>query len=411
MTGSDIRKSFVDYFAKQGHTVVKSSSLVPDKDPTLLFTNAGMVQFKNIFLGQERLPYVRATSAQKCLRISGKHNDLEAVGRDTYHHTFFEMLGNWSFGDYYKAEAIEWAWELLTKEWQLPKEKLYATVYLNDDEAERLWLKISSLPAERVRRFGDKENFWEMGETGPCGPCSEIHLDRGPEACDMQGVAAHECRVNGDCARYIELWNLVFIQYNRKENRELEDLPSKHVDTGMGLERITAVLQGVLSNYDTDLFQTVIKQIEEDVTRVGNLKRYGESKDSDVSYRALADHARAISFLIAYGLRPGNGQREYVLRRLIRRAARHGRRLGVMMIDHLLVSACVGVVQAMGDAYAELVTEQNTIHQVVREEVTRFETTLVMGEPFLESAIHSVRNKEYRRLSPPDDPLRETGEF
>ncbi len=218
-TGNEIRKSFLDFFVNQGHTVVRSSSLVPDKDPTLLFTNAGMVQFKNIFLGQERRPYVRAASAQKCLRISGKHNDLEAVGRDTYHHTFFEMLGNWSFGDYYKAEAIEWAWQLLTKEWGLPKDKLYATVYLDDDEAEKLWYKISGLPPERVSRFGEKENFWEMGETGPCGPCSEIHLDRGPAACDKQGVAGHTCRVNGDCARYIELWNLVFIQYNRKEDR------------------------------------------------------------------------------------------------------------------------------------------------------------------------------------------------
>ena len=235
ITGNEIRKSFLDYFVKQGHTVVRSSSLVPDKDPTLLFTNAGMVQFKNVFLGQERLPYVRATSSQKCLRISGKHNDLEAVGRDTYHHTFFEMLGNWSFGDYYKAEAIQWAWELLTKEWGLPKDKLWATVYLDDDEAEQLWAKISGLPAERIKRFGEKENFWEMGETGPCGPCSEIHLDRGPDACDMKGQPGHLCQVNGDCARYIELWNLVFIQYNRHEDRSLSELPSKHVDTGMGL--------------------------------------------------------------------------------------------------------------------------------------------------------------------------------
>jgi alanyl-tRNA synthetase len=393
ITGNEIRQSFLDYFAAKTHTVVRSSSLVPDKDPTLLFTNAGMVQFKKIFLGQERPPYVRAASAQKCLRISGKHNDLEVVGRDTYHHTFFEMLGNWSFGDYYKAEAIEWAWRLLTEEWALPKDKLYATVYLNDDEAETLWFKISGLPADRVSRFGEKENFWEMGETGPCGPCSEIHLDRGPQACDRQGVANHECRVNGDCARYIELWNLVFIQYNRKDDRSLEELPSKHVDTGMGLERITAILQRVPSNYDTDLFQTIISRIEAVITTVGNLNGYGKSQESDVSYRAIADHARAMSFLIADGLRPGNGQREYVLRRLIRRAARHARNLGVGMIDHLLASACTGVVQAMGDAYTELVTEQSTIQQVVQEEVTRFETTLVMGEPFLASAIHSVRNE------------------
>ena len=262
ITGNDIRKSFLDYFAKQGHTVVRSSSLVPDKDPTLLFTNAGMVQFKNVFLGQQRLPYTRASSAQKCLRISGKHNDLEVVGRDTYHHTLFEMLGNWSFGDYYKAEAIEWAWELLTKEWGLPKDKLYATVYLNDDETEQLWFKISGLPHERVSRFGDKENFWEMGETGPCGPCSEIHLDRGPAACDMPSVAGHECKVNGDCARYIELWNLVFIQFNRAEDRSLSELPAKHVDTGMGMERITAVLQKVLSNYDIDIMRELTATTE-----------------------------------------------------------------------------------------------------------------------------------------------------
>jgi alanyl-tRNA synthetase len=391
LTGNEIRKSFLDYFIKQGHTAVKSSSLVPDKDPTLLFTNAGMVQFKNVFLGQERLPYVRAASSQKCLRISGKHNDLEAVGRDTYHHTFFEMLGNWSFGDYYKAEAIEWAWELLTNEWGLPKDKLWATVYLDDDQAEKLWAKISGLPTERIRRFGEKDNFWEMGETGPCGPCSEIHLDRGPEACDRQAQPGHECRVNGDCARYIELWNLVFIQYNRHEDRRLSDLPAKHVDTGMGLERIAAVLQNVLSNYDTDLFQSVIRQIEDVVTHVGNRKKYGESHEADVSYRAIADHARAMSFLIADGLRPGNGQREYVLRRLIRRACRHARRLGVGMIDRLLLCACEGVIQTLGDAYPELVAEQNTIEQVVREEESRFHTTLMMGEPFLASAIHSVR--------------------
>ena len=324
ITGNQIRKSFLDFFAKQGHTVVRSSSLVPDKDPTLLFTNAGMVQFKNVFLGQERLPYVRATSAQKCLRISGKHNDLEAVGRDTYHHTFFEMLGNWSFGDYYKAEAIEWAWQLLTKEWGLPKDKLYATVYVDDDDAEKLWYKISGLPPERVSRFGEKENFWEMGETGPCGPCSEIHLDRGPAACDKQGVTGHECRVNGDCARYIELWNLVFIQYNREEDRSLEELPSKHVDTGMGMERITAVLQNVLSNYDIDYMRALTATTEK---LTG--KKYGADPAADISFRVIDDHARAVSFLIADGVMPSNDGRGYVLRRLLRRAARHGRLIGL----------------------------------------------------------------------------------
>jgi alanyl-tRNA synthetase len=255
--GNEIRKSFLDYFTNTGHTVVKSSSLVPEKDPTLLFTNAGMVQFKNVFLGQERLPYVRAASSQKCLRISGKHNDLEAVGQDTYHHTFFEMLGNWSFGDYYKEEAIAWAWDLLTREWGLPKESLWASVYQDDDEAEELWRKLSGLPAARILRFGKDDNFWEMGETGPCGPCSEIHIDRGAEACDRQREKGHVCRVNCGCARFIELWNLVFIQHNRNEAGELADLPARHVDTGMGLERITAVLQGVLSNYDVDFLREI----------------------------------------------------------------------------------------------------------------------------------------------------------
>jgi alanyl-tRNA synthetase len=392
MTGSDIRKSFLDYFAKQGHTVVRSSSLVPDKDPTLLFTNAGMVQFKNVFLGQERLPFARATSAQKCLRISGKHNDLEAVGRDTYHHTFFEMLGNWSFGDYYKAEAIEWAWNLLTKEWSLPKDRLYATVYLNDDDAERLWAKISGLPAERIGRFGEKENFWEMGETGPCGPCSEIHLDRGPEACDRQDVAGHECRVNGDCARYIELWNLVFIQYNRKENRELEELPSKHVDTGMGLERITAVLQNVLSNYDIDYMRALTATTEQ---LTG--KKYGVNPTADISFRVIDDHARAVSFLIADGVMPSNEGRGYVLRRLLRRAARHGRLIGLE--QPFLHEVAKTVAAVMGDAYPELRAEEQRIREVIRTEEERFGETLEKGLALLEEATAKLKRENRQVLS------------
>src|SRR6185295_18568450 len=387
MTGNEIRKSFLEYFRARGHTVVKSSSLVPEKDPTLLFTNAGMVQFKNVFLGVERLPYVRAASAQKCLRISGKHNDLEAVGRDTYHHTFFEMLGNWSFGDYYKAEAITWAWDLLTREWQLPKDRLYATVYLNDDEAERLWLKISGLPAERVRRFGEKENFWEMGETGPCGPCSEIHLDRGPEACDRQDVPGHECRVNGDCARYIELWNLVFIQYNRKENRELEELPSKHVDTGMGLERITAVLQNVLSNYDIDYMRALTATTE----RIAG-KKYGADPTADISFRVIDDHARAVSFLIADGVMPSNEGRGYVLRRLLRRAARHGRLIGLH--DPFLFEVAKTVAASMGDAYPELRAEENRICEVIRNEEERFGETLDRGLVLLEEATTELKREK-----------------
>ncbi|MGZ8484913.1 MAG: alanine--tRNA ligase, partial [Candidatus Binatia bacterium] len=392
ITANEIRKSFLDYFAKQSHTVVRSSSLVPDKDPTLLFTNAGMVQFKNVFLGQQRLPYVRAASAQKCLRISGKHNDLEVVGRDTYHHTLFEMLGNWSFGDHYKAEAIEWAWELLTREWGLPKDKLYATVYLNDDDAEQLWFKISGLPRERVSRFGDKENFWEMGETGPCGPCSEIHLDRGPAACDRQGAAGHECRVNGDCARYIELWNLVFIQYNRAEDRSLSELPAKHVDTGMGMERITAVLQKVLSNYDIDIMRELTATTE----RLTG-KKYGVDPTADISYRVIDDHARAVSCLIADGVTPSNEGRGYVLRRLLRRAARHGRLIG--LTEPFLHEVAKTVAAVMGDAYPELKQEERRIREVIRIEEERFGETLDRGLVLLEDATAKLKAKKQRTLS------------
>ena len=391
MTGNDIRKSFLDYFIKQGHTAVKSSSLVPDNDPTLMFTNAGMVQFKNVFLGQERLPYVRAASSQKCLRISGKHNDLEAVGRDTYHHTFFEMLGNWSFGDYYKAEAIEWAWELLTKEWGLPKDKLWATVYLDDDQAEKLWAKISGLPMERICRFGEKDNFWEMGETGPCGPCSEIHLDRGPQACDKQGRAGHECRVNGDCARYIELWNLVFIQYNRYEDRSLSELPAKHVDTGMGLERITAVLQNVLSNYDVDFMRALTAATEALTGR-----KYGADPAADISFRVIDDHARAVSFLIADGVMPSNEGRGYVLRRLLRRAARHGRLIGLK--EPFLHKVATTVAAVMGDAYPELRAEEQRIGEIIRSEEERFGETLDRGLVLLEEATAKLKAAKQRTL-------------
>jgi alanyl-tRNA synthetase len=391
ITGNEIRKFFLNYFAKRGHTVVRSSSLVPDKDPTLLFTNAGMVQFKNVFLGQERLPYVRAASSQKCLRISGKHNDLEAVGRDTYHHTFFEMLGNWSFGDYYKSEAIEWAWELLTKEWGLPKDKLWATVYLDDEEAELLWAKISGLPSERIKRFGEKENFWEMGETGPCGPCSEVHLDRGPRACDMQGQPGHLCQVNGDCARYIELWNLVFIQYNRHEDRSLSDLPSKHVDTGMGLERITAVLQNVLSNYDID-FMRALTATTEKLTG----KKYGVDPAADISFRVIDDHARAVSFLLADGVMPSNEGRGYVLRRLLRRAARHGRLIGLK--EPFLHEVAATVARVMGDDYPELRAEEHRILTVIRSEEERFGETLDRGLVLLEEATAELKTEKKTTL-------------
>ena len=392
MTGNEVRKSFLDFFAKKGHTIVRSAPLVPEKDPTLLFTNAGMVQFKNIFLGVEKPQAARVADAQKCIRISGKHNDLEAVGRDTYHHTFFEMLGNWSFGDYYKKEAIAWAWELLTKEWKLPVDKLWATVYKDDDEAERLWLQISGLPKERVLRFGEKDNFWEMGETGPCGPCSEIHLDRGPDACDQKDVVGHVCRVNGDCARYIELWNLVFIQYNRKDDRSLEELPSKHVDTGMGFERITAVLQGVLSNYDIDTMRGLIATAEK---LAG--KKYGADENTDISFRVIADHSRAVSFLIADGVTPSNEGRGYVLRRLLRRAARHGRILG--LTEPFLHKVSRTVVQIMGDAYPELRQNEKRIAEVILIEEERFAETLEKGLGLLEEAVAELKRGKHKMLS------------
>jgi len=392
MTGNDVRKSFLDYFVQQGHSVVRSASLVPEKDPTLLFTNAGMVQFKNIFLGVEKPPYARAASAQKCLRISGKHNDLEAVGRDTYHHTFFEMLGNWSFGDYYKAEAIMWAWELLTREWKLPKGKLWATVYKDDDETETLWRKISGLPAERVRRFGETDNFWEMGETGPCGPFSEIHLDRGPGACDRQSEPDHRCDVNSGCARFIELWNLVFIQYNRRDDKTLEDLPAKHVDTGMGLERIAAVLQGVLSNYDVDFMRGLIRAAEGLAE-----KEYGADSQADISFRVIADHSRAVSFLIADGVAPSNEGRGYVLRRLLRRAARHGRILG--LTEPFLYKIAVTVADLMGDAYPELRQEGGRIREGIRAEEERFSETLEKGLGLLEEAVAELRTQKQQTLS------------
>ncbi len=391
ISGNEIRSSFLDHFSKRGHTVVRSSSLVPEKDPTLLFTNAGMVQFKNVFLGLERLPYVRAASSQKCLRISGKHNDLEAVGQDTYHHTFFEMLGNWSFGDYYKEEAILWAWELLTGEWGLPKEKLWATVFREDNEAAELWYKITGIPKDRILRFDEDDNFWEMGETGPCGPCSEIHIDRGASSCDRKKEKGHRCQVNGGCSRYIELWNLVFIQYNRGEDGKLSDLSSRHVDTGMGLERIAAVLQGVLSNYDVDLLRNLIE-----ATEVISGKKYGGHSETDVSFRVIADHARAVSFLIADGVLPNNDGRGYVLRRLLRRASRHGRMIGLEeTFLHRLVET---VSRLMGPAYPELQTEQARIRDVILSEEDRFAETLDKGLVHLEEALKEIRREKKKVL-------------
>ncbi|HLY36965.1 MAG TPA: alanine--tRNA ligase [Candidatus Binatia bacterium] len=390
MTGDQVRQSFLDYFRERGHTIVPSAPLVPENDPSLLFTNAGMVQFKQVFLGNETRPYTRAVDSQKCLRISGKHNDLEQVGRDTYHHTFFEMLGNWSFGDYYKREAIGWAWELLTTIWKLPTDRLYATVHTSDDDAAKLWAEITDVARDRILRF-DAENFWEMGETGPCGPSSEIHIDRGADACDRRDDPAHRCGVNAGCARYIELWNLVFIQCNRDEGGRLSDLPAKHVDTGMGFERICTVLQGVRDNYRVDVLATVVARAE----RIAK-KRYGTSERDDISLRVIADHARAVTFLLSDGVVPSNEGRGYVLRRLLRRAARHGKLLGIgRPFLHEVVGA---VVDAMGRAYPEIVKGQRRIADAVRAEEERFATTLDRGLALLAAEVERERTAGRRVL-------------
>ena len=399
-TTAKIRQSFLDFFAARGHAIVPSASLIPKGDPTLLFTNAGMVQFKDYFLGVRSPQHPRVADVQKCLRISGKHNDLEAVGRDSYHHTFFEMLGNWSFGDYYKEEAIRWHWDLITTTWEIDPKLLYATVHKDDKEAEDIWLKMGVLPRERILRFGDKDNFWEMGETGPCGPNSEISIDRGEGACHPEkNHAGQKCFVNVDgCERFIEIGNLVFIQYNRDASGALMPLAKKHVDTGTGLERVAAALQSIeeskrlgkqviLGNYEIDLFRAIIAEIERASSEFGQGYKYKERSGNptadavhaeiDVSLCAIADHARAIAFLVAEGILPGNGDREYVLRRLIRRAARHGRYLGIHR--PFLARVEQAVVHAMGAAYPELEATAARLKNVVTAEEEQFARTLERG--------------------------------
>jgi alanyl-tRNA synthetase len=405
-TTDKVRQSFLDFFRERGHQIVPSASLVPKGDPTLLFTNAGMVPFKDYFLGIRTPAAPRVADCQKCLRISGKHNDLETVGRDSYHHTFFEMLGNWSFGDYYKREAIDFHWKLITEVWGIPAERLWATVYKDDDEAEQAWLDHGFLPRARILRFGEKDNFWEMGETGPCGPCSEIHIDRGAAAakdCAHPGV---ECGVNVDgCSRFIELGNLVFIQYNRDAAGKLTPLPMKHVDTGTGLERVTALLQSletgrVLGNYDIDLFQHIIRSIEVAGERGHRFKYQTDGLNAPAvgtSFRAIADHARAVAFLIAEGLRPGNTDREYVLRRLIRRAARHGRNLGIKV--PFLADIELSVVNGMQAAYPELSAGVQRICEVVTDEEERFGETLDRGLELLHPELRKLYTARQRTLS------------
>jgi alanyl-tRNA synthetase len=371
MKASEVRKSFLDYFAQHGHTIVPSAPVAPLDDPTLLFTNAGMNQFKDVFLGTGTRPYKRAADSQKCIRVSGKHNDLEEVGHDTYHHTFFEMLGNWSFGDYYKEEAIRLAWNLVTNVWGLPKQRLFATVFREDSESESLWKKIMGAGPNRVLHFDEKDNFWEMGDTGPCGPCSEIHIDRGEGFCDKTQVPGHSCRVNSGCARFIELWNLVFIQYNRDEAGKLNPLASRHVDTGMGFERVVAVLQDKKSNYDTDVFMPIQAAIA-DLTGASI-----ENPKLLPAFRVVADHMRALSFAVTDGAMPSNEGRGYVLRRLLRRAARYGRTLGIHEpFMYKLVSTVAGV---MGGAYPELVTMSGHVTHVIKSEEERFNEVLDRG--------------------------------
>ncbi|MBL8027863.1 MAG: alanine--tRNA ligase, partial [Fibrobacteres bacterium] len=345
MKSNEIRSSFIEFFSAKNHTFVKSAPIFPKEDPSLLFTNAGMNQFKNIFLGVSNEQNLkRAVNSQKCMRVSGKHNDLEEVGRDGTHHTLFEMLGNWSFGDYYKREAIGWAWELITKVWKIPKEKLYATIYTTDDEAELLWKEQTNIDHSHIVRLED-ENFWEMGETGPCGPCSEIYIDKGEEL-----SCGPSCNVACNCGRFMEFWNLVFIQYNRNADGSLSELAAKHVDTGMGLERITAIMQNKSSNYDTDAFSPIID-------RIAKMSGRTYTGDADgMPFRVIADHIRALSIAIADGALPSNEGRGYVMRRLLRRAYRYGKKLGFKgPFLHELSSV---VVDRMGAAYPELVERQ-----------------------------------------------------
>ena len=376
MKGSDIRKKFLEYFVERGHTFVKSSSLIPKHDPTLLFTNAGMVQFKDVFLGVEKRDYKRATSVQKCVRAGGKHSDLENVGYTARHHTFFEMLGNFSFGDYFKSEAIDFAWELITEIFGLPTDRLWVTVYEEDDEAYDMWNKNIGLGADRIVRLGEKDNFWAMGETGPCGPCSEIVIDQG----EGFGCGKEDCRAGCDCDRYLELWNLVFMQYVRDSSGKLTNLPNPSIDTGMGLERITAAMQGVKTNYDTDLFIEIIRDIEE---MVG--KSYGVDPSTDISMRVIADHARAVTFLISDGVLPLNEGRGYVLRRILRRGVRHARMLEIK--EPFLYRLVNRVKDMMKDFYPEIEERIGFVQEVVRNEEVRFLETIDRGLELLNTEV------------------------
>ncbi len=388
MTGKELRAKFLGFFEKNGHTVVSSSGLVPHNDPTLLFTNAGMNQFKDCFLGMEKRDYLRAASSQKCVRAGGKHNDLENVGRTARHHTFFEMLGNFSFGDYFKKEAIAYAWSFLTEELKLDKERLYVTVYTDDDEAADIWHLQESVARERIYRFGEKDNFWSMGDTGPCGPCSEIFWDNGPGT----GCGEPDCAVGCDCDRYMEIWNNVFMQFNRTADGVLHPLPKPAVDTGMGLERICTVMQGKTSNYDTDLLQGIIQY----VAKLAG-KKYGHDPKDDVSLRVIADHSRAVTFLICDGVLPSNEGRGYVLRRIMRRAARHTKMLG--FAEPVLFRAVDAVNSIMGEAFPELIEREEYVKKVIQAEEERFAETLDRGLAILNEDIAGLKSSGGTQLT------------
>jgi alanyl-tRNA synthetase len=382
MTSSrEIRQQFLDFFRERGHTIVPSSPVFPQDDPTLLFTNAGMNQFKPIFLGRQKAEWPRVADSQKCIRVSGKHNDLEEVGPSPYHHTFFEMLGNWSFGDYFKKEAIVWAWELITKVYGFPKDKMYATVYETDDEAEQLWKNETDIDPSHVLRFGKKDNFWSMGDSGPCGPCSELHVDRGPSF-----DADPKAFVNTGSQRFIEVWNLVFIQFDAQADGKLVPLPAKHVDTGAGLERLTAVKNGYRSNYDTDLFQPMIRQIAEMSGRP-----YTDN-ESGVPHRVIADHLRCLSFAVADGAMPGNEGRGYVLRRLLRRAARFGRK--IEMHEPFIYKLVPTLVDVMGEVFPEIKDKHVHISRVLQAEEEHFGKTLDRGLERFAEVVQSARKSK-----------------
>ncbi|MFP4255397.1 MAG: alanine--tRNA ligase [Desulfobacterales bacterium] len=390
MTGNELRKKFFDYFRQKDHQIVRSSSLVPQDDPTLLFTNAGMVQFKRVFLGEEKRSYIRAATSQKCLRAGGKHNDLENVGYTARHHTFFEMLGNFSFGDYFKENAIEYAWELLVDGFGLTPEKLWVSIYLDDEEAFEVWRNRIGIPEGRIVRLGEKDNFWSMGDTGPCGPCSEVHIDRG----EAMGCGRSDCMPGCDCERFLEIWNLVFMQYNRDEQGNMNPLPSPSIDTGMGLERIAAIVQDVETNYDTDLFTPVIKTIESLSGR-----KMGEAEASDVAIKVIADHSRAAAFLIGDGVLPSNEGRGYVLRRILRRAIRYGR--AISLTDPFLHKTVEPVFESMKEAYPELAEERAFITSVVKNEEQRFLETLDHGLKLLSETMDQMK-KEQSTVVPGD---------